>query len=149
LVARSGDHPATSTPVWATLHSARHGRDHRGGRTRQDDIGLLRGGHDVDRTRSDDRHGFVERPVSPWQPTNPFQDITVADMELAQKLARTGAYRDDPRSPEWFGYALAGRLNLAVSYKGANDPKDLFLGGGIDDRLPVDDRGNSHRTVAD
>jgi hypothetical protein len=64
-------------------------------------------------------------PSLPTTNARPFQDITVADMELAQKLARTGAYRDDPRSPEWFGYALAGRLNLAVSCKGANDPKDL------------------------
>jgi hypothetical protein len=62
---------------------------------------------------------------SPWQPPNPFDDITFADMELAQRLARTGAYRDDVRSPEWFGYALAPHLNLAVSYKGANEPKDL------------------------
>jgi len=63
--------------------------------------------------------------VSPWAPPNPFQDITVGDMELAQKLARTGAYRDDMRSAEWFGYALAKQLKLAVSYKGQNDQKDL------------------------
>jgi hypothetical protein len=63
--------------------------------------------------------------ASSWQPPNPFDDITVTDMELAQRLARTRAYRDDVRSPQWIGYALAEHLNLSVSYKGANDPKDL------------------------
>ena len=62
---------------------------------------------------------------SSWTPPNPFEGLTTADLELAQKLARTAAYRDDSRSKEWFGYALAKHLGLDVSFKGTNDPKDL------------------------
>jgi AAA domain len=62
---------------------------------------------------------------SPWAPPDPFENVTTADVKLAQKLARTGAYRDDSRSPEWFGYALAPLLNLSVVYKGDNNKKDL------------------------
>jgi hypothetical protein len=62
---------------------------------------------------------------SSWTPPDPFQGVTAADMELAQKLARTGAYRDDSRSPDWFGYALAKQLGINVSFNGANNPKDL------------------------
>jgi AAA domain len=63
--------------------------------------------------------------ASPWEPPDPFQGLTTADLELAQKLARTGAYRDDSRSPEWFGYALAVQLGIDVSPDGSNDPKDI------------------------
>ena len=62
---------------------------------------------------------------SSWTPPNPFEGLTTADLELAQKLARTAAYRDDSRSKEWFGYALAKHLGLDVSFKGTDDPKDL------------------------
>jgi RecA-family ATPase len=62
---------------------------------------------------------------SSWTPPNPFQGVTTADLELAQKLAQTGAYRDDSRSPDWFGYALAKQLGINVIYNGANNPKDL------------------------
>jgi hypothetical protein len=62
---------------------------------------------------------------SPWTPPDPFKNITATDMELARTLARTGAYRSDRRSPEWFGYALAKQLNLTVSHDGHTDPKDL------------------------
>jgi hypothetical protein len=46
-------------------------------------------------------------------------------VELAQRLARTGAYRDDPRSPDWFGYALAKQLGIKASHGNSNSPKDL------------------------
>jgi hypothetical protein len=62
---------------------------------------------------------------SPWTPPDPFKNITATDMELARTLARTGAYRSDRRSPEWFGYAFAKQLNLTVSHDGHTDPKDL------------------------
>ena len=62
---------------------------------------------------------------SPWKPPDLFQGLTTADMELGQRLARTGAYRDDSRSPEWFGYALAGQLGIDVSPAGCNSPKDM------------------------
>jgi hypothetical protein len=63
--------------------------------------------------------------ASSWKPPDPFQGITNADMGLAQNLAATGAFRDDSRSPEWFGYALAKQLNIPVSHGTDNDPKHI------------------------
>lgn len=63
--------------------------------------------------------------ASPWEPPDPFKYLTKTDMELARTLARTGAYRADRRSPEWFGYALAKQLGLTVAHEGHTDPKDL------------------------
>jgi hypothetical protein len=60
-----------------------------------------------------------------WSPPNPFDGVTTTDMKLARQLAQTGAYRADNRSPEWFGYALAHHLHIAVSYRADNNPKDL------------------------
>jgi hypothetical protein len=54
-----------------------------------------------------------------------FQGMTTQDMELARKLAGTGEYRADSRSPKWFGYALANHLHIAVSHGAGNDPKGL------------------------
>jgi AAA domain len=62
---------------------------------------------------------------SPWEPPDPFQGLTSVDMEMGQRLARTGAYRDDSRSPEWFGYALAKQLGIKVLPGGDNGPKDI------------------------
>ncbi len=70
-------------------------------------------------------NGDLVACASPWTPPDPFKNITATDMELARTLARTGAYRSDRRSPEWFGYALAKQLNLTVSHDGHTDPKDL------------------------
>jgi hypothetical protein len=63
--------------------------------------------------------------ASPWEPPDPFQGLTTADLELAQRLARTGAYRDDSQSPEWFGYALATQLGIDLSPDGSDTPKNL------------------------
>jgi AAA domain len=63
--------------------------------------------------------------ASPWSPPDPFKGITTADMELARKLATTGEYRADSRSPKWFGYAIADHLQMPVSHHGDNDPKDM------------------------
>jgi hypothetical protein len=60
-----------------------------------------------------------------WTPPNPFDGISTADMELARKLAATAEFRADSRSPQWFGYALAERLNIPVRYDKQNDPKDM------------------------
>lgn len=70
-------------------------------------------------------NGDLVACASPWTPPDPFKNITATDMELARTLARTGAYRSDRRSPEWFGYALAKQLDLTVSHDGHTDPKDL------------------------
>ena len=53
------------------------------------------------------------------------QGVTAAHMELARRLAATGEYRADSRSPKWIGYALADALKFRVVYRADNDPKDL------------------------
>jgi hypothetical protein len=63
--------------------------------------------------------------ASPWSPPNPFDGVTTAQMELARQLAQTGAYREDPRSPQWFGFALAPILNIDVSNGADNKPGDV------------------------
>jgi hypothetical protein len=62
---------------------------------------------------------------SPWSPPNPFDGVTTEQMELARQLAQTGAYREDPRSPQWFGYAVAPHLNIDVSDGADNKPGDV------------------------
>jgi hypothetical protein len=56
--------------------------------------------------------------ASPWTPPNPFDNVTVAHVELARQLAQTGAHRADSRSPEWFGYPLAELLGINVGADG-------------------------------
>jgi hypothetical protein len=62
---------------------------------------------------------------SRWSPPNPFEGVTVADMETGARLAATGGYRADSRSPMWFGFALADLLHLPVAYGADNKPKDI------------------------
>jgi hypothetical protein len=70
-------------------------------------------------------NGDAVAVASPFSPPDPFKNVTTADMELARKLAATGEYRADMRSPKWIGYALATHFDLKVVHKGNNDPKDL------------------------
>ena len=66
--------------------------------------------------------------ASPWKLPDPFKGLPSEDMELAQKLARTGAYRDDSRSPEWFGYALAGHARHQHQARRHRRPERLRQG---------------------
>jgi hypothetical protein len=70
-------------------------------------------------------NGDAVAVASSYSPPDPFKNVTTADMELARKLAATGEYRADMRSPKWLGYALAAHFDLKVVHKGNNDPKDL------------------------
>lgn len=70
-------------------------------------------------------NGDAVAVASPFTPPDPFKNVTTADMEMARKLAATGEYRADMRSPKWIGYALATHFDLKVAHKGNNDPKDL------------------------
>jgi hypothetical protein len=62
---------------------------------------------------------------SRWSPPNPFDGLSTTDMATGARLATTGEYRADSRSPEWFGYALADRLHIPVAYGADNNPKDI------------------------
>jgi hypothetical protein len=62
---------------------------------------------------------------SRWKPPNPFEGVSVTDMETGARLAATGEYRADIRSPQWFGFALADLLRIPVAHGADNEPKDL------------------------
>jgi RecA-family ATPase len=47
-----------------------------------------------------------------WKPSKPFDGITKAHAEMAQRLAQGGACRADTQAKNWFGYALGERLGL-------------------------------------
>src|SRR5262249_23730816 len=62
---------------------------------------------------------------SRWSPPNPFDGVSTTDMTTGARLAATREFRADSRSPDWYGYALAGHLHIPVPYGAANHPKDL------------------------
>jgi len=68
---------------------------------------------------------------SSWTPPDAFDGVTNADKELAIRLAETGEYRFDSRSPKWFGYAVAEGLHINVSHGGDNSPAALAKLKGI------------------
>jgi hypothetical protein len=70
-------------------------------------------------------NGDVVACASPWKPPDPFKDVTAADMHKCRTLARTGAYRVDPRAKDWIGFAVAEVLKIDVTHDGPNDRKDL------------------------
>ncbi len=63
--------------------------------------------------------------ASPWAPSNPTGEGATDTAELARELATTGEYREDSRSPEWFGYAIAPHLKIDVSCGSDNDPNAI------------------------
>lgn len=53
----------------------------------------------------------------PWKFPDAFAGMTGADVFKVRELARTGAHRSDPRSPEWFGNPVADMLGIDVGEK--------------------------------
>lgn len=52
-----------------------------------------------------------------WQFPDAFAGFSVNDLPTVRELARTGAYRDDPRSTDWFGYAVAELIGADLDDK--------------------------------
>jgi hypothetical protein len=44
-------------------------------------------------------------------------------MYECRRLAQTGAYRADSRSPDWIGYAVAKVLKIDVNHNAQNNPE--------------------------
>jgi hypothetical protein len=76
---------------------------------------------DIENLPNGDEVAFPSR----WTPPNAFDGVTSADLTTAERLAATGEYRADSRSPKWFGYALADILNIPIAFGADNDPKHL------------------------
>jgi hypothetical protein len=56
--------------------------------------------------------GDQVQAVESWKYPNPFEDISVADMQWVRREVQVKSYRKDSRSPDWLGLALAKRLKL-------------------------------------
>jgi hypothetical protein len=93
--------------------------------------------------------------ASPWTPPDPFENVSTSDMEVARELARTGAYRANTRSPEWFGWRLAEHLNIPIRHGGDNAPSEIARVKAIikkwlqNNVLEVEERVDEHRKRRD
>jgi hypothetical protein len=63
--------------------------------------------------------------ASSWKPKNPFDGVSATDMYNCRRLAQTGAYRMDSRSPDWIGYMIAEQLHMNVRHGAENNPADI------------------------
>jgi len=52
-----------------------------------------------------------------WQFPDAFAGFSANDLPRIRELARTGAHRSDPRSPEWFGVAVADMIGADLDNK--------------------------------
>ena len=49
--------------------------------------------------------------VTAWNPPNPFDDLTIADLRVVQQVAQGGAFRASSQSPDWLGWWMAENLS--------------------------------------
>lgn len=56
--------------------------------------------------------GDAIQVIEPWRPADPFQNISTAQLRAVQQRVAQADFRDDPRSPEWAGFAVAEVLGL-------------------------------------
>jgi AAA domain-containing protein len=56
-----------------------------------------------------------------WELPNPFEHITVADLDRVRELIRDGRYRADIRAKDWVGHAVAEVLGLDLETSGARE----------------------------
>ena len=75
------------------------------------------------------RPGDNVQAVEAWDYPQAFDGVTTDDMRWAREEVRRKAYRTQPRSPEWFGYALADRLGLDIG-----DPETAHASRDLDEK---------------
>jgi hypothetical protein len=61
--------------------------------------------------------------ATPWTPPKPFDGITKADAEVAQRLAQSGAHKVNPQAEDWFGFVLGEHLGLDPRNNSADKAK--------------------------
>jgi hypothetical protein len=60
-----------------------------------------------------------------WKPPNPFDGVTVSDLEVVQKAVQGGAFRTDSQSPQWLGWWMAENLpGLNIKTRHSDRPRD-------------------------
>ncbi|WFU44198.1 AAA family ATPase [Bradyrhizobium sp. CB82] len=60
-----------------------------------------------------------------WIPPNPFDGVSVSDIEVVQKVVQGGAFRADSQSPEWLGWWMAENLpHLNIKTRHSDKPRD-------------------------
>ena len=65
-------------------------------------------------------NGDRVQAAEPWTYPEPDASVTADDARWAREEVGRNAYRTSPRSPDWFGHALAGRLKLYVGDPGGD-----------------------------
>jgi AAA domain-containing protein/DNA primase RepB-like protein len=63
-------------------------------------------------------NGDKVQAAESWAYPEPEAGVTADDARWAREEVRGKSYRTSPRSPDWFGYALAARLKLRVGAPG-------------------------------
>jgi hypothetical protein len=66
-------------------------------------------------------NGDAVAVATPWNPPNPFEGVTVAQMRECRKVAQGGAYRADIQAKEWFGHKVAEIIKLPLNPSGERD----------------------------
>ena len=64
-------------------------------------------------------NGDKVQAVEPWTYPEPCEGVTAEDARWAREEVGRKAYRTTPKSPDWFGYALADRLKFGIGTHGA------------------------------
>jgi hypothetical protein len=73
---------------------------------------------DRQRRAEGDRPGDNVQAIEAWAYPQPFDGVTVADMDWFRDQSRNHSYRAAPRAADWGGYILADRLGLNIGVHG-------------------------------
>jgi len=84
--------------------------------------------------------------MEPWQWPDAFEDVTAADLAHVQGLIRDGEWREDVRSKQWVGLAVAQVLGLDERDEAVKSKIKTMLQTWIDNReLKVVERPDAQR----
>ena len=84
--------------------------------------------------------------IAPWAWPNAFEDVTVEDMDRVLTEVQRGTYREDARSKDWAGHAIAKVLELDVDEPSVRADIKTMLKTWIKNRqLKIVERADDHR----
>lgn len=64
--------------------------------------------------------------VEPWQWPDPFEDVTVQDLRLAQAAIAEGRWRESHQAKDWAGIPIAKALGIEFDAAGKNRVKSML-----------------------
>jgi hypothetical protein len=69
-------------------------------------------------------NGDTVAVATPWNPPNPFDDVTTSQMQRCRNVAQGGAFRADSQAKEWFGYEVAKVLGIDLTRHNRSDKRE-------------------------